>query len=158
MIEFTSDNRPTCNPTNSEECKLNLAALQDVFDAFTCLYDKTISTGCYISKGTADPDDSGELIVSIDKEYVAEIPDECNIDVFVNGERAFPDGFITDDSDFIHTYSVDEDDTDIHVTIVAGSLPEPWTKINYVVKINTVTTIGELMNTCAETVNCRTES
>jgi hypothetical protein len=160
MIEFTSDNRPICEPTTQAECTLNWAALQDVYDALDCLetvlhYDTCYNLEDYIEK---DTDTEISFDVEIDKDDVAEVPEMCDIDVYVNGRRAM-EAYSTDPGFGNVPYFTLSDTSDLvfTVSIFPGqfAVDETTTAFVYKIVIRKYKTFSELFNACEATINCR---
>lgn len=159
MIEFTSENRPTCEPTNQAECTLNWAALQDVWDALSCFSTAMVYDGCAILEGEIAKDDpsvpADGITLTLAKATYGDNDDSCYYDVYLNGLSAL----VTPDSDAdFPSYSVaDIDDDNFEITIIPGALAVADASLNFVyqIKVRKYKTFLDRINECEAEVNCR---
>lgn len=160
MIEFESENRPICTPTTEAQCKLNWAALQDVWDAMACYQTANVLTGCAIladSVVKADNPD-GDFEVILDKLTYGSSIDVCNFDVSVNGLAAIPLDSAFAGADDVPKFRVDDyDDDNLQVVIEAGNIAMGDVSDNFIyrIKVNLYNTFLDRINDCEPEINCR---
>lgn len=156
MIQFNDNNRPVCNPGDAAECKLNNAALQDVWDALKCFSEQDILTNvkCFNFAGLV-----GEDTFFIDKADAPDIDSTCLIDFKWNGVGYYENGEFTDDK---LNYTIEERELDWKIRLFdnnndpfpVGSEDEPCDiRITVFLKRKVI----DLFNSCEETENCRDE-
>lgn len=162
MIEFTSENRPTCEPTNQAECTLNWAALQDVWDALSCFSTAMVYDGCAILEGEiakddpTDPTDGFEI--NLIKATYGDSTDECYYDVYINGLSALAVGSSGDTAGDLPHFRVDDlDDDNLQVVILPGNfvLNDAAENISYQIKVRKYVSFLDRINECEAEVNCR---
>ncbi len=160
MIEFTSDNRPICNPTTEAECTLNWAALQDVYDALDCIDPVLLYDTCYRLEDYIEKDEETEVSfdIVIDKDDVEAVPELCDIDLYLHGRRAMT-AYSTDPgfSDLPYFTISDTNDLEFTITVFPGTLvnAEAINAFVYSIVIRKYKTFSDFFNACEPTVNCR---
>lgn len=157
MIQFNDNNRPICAPTDAAECKLNNAALQDVWDALKCFSEQYVLTDvkCFNFAGL-----TGETnVLQINKEDAPSIGSTCLIDFKWNGVQYYESGEFTEDK---LNYTIDEEELYYNINLFdnngndfyPGSEDEPCDiRITVFLKRKVL----DLFNACEETENCRDE-
>jgi hypothetical protein len=150
MIQFTAENRPTCNPQDENQCKLNNAALQDVWDALACLASQEVITEakCYDFKDVV-----GEDTFFIPKADIPTIPEHCIIDFKWNGVEYYVEDIFNPLTEILfYTISSNATDWIITTNMKVGSVEEPC---DVRIKVFKKETFSDMFNKCIVNPNCR---
>ena len=163
MIDFNNDNRPICGPTTEAECKLNWAALQDVWDALKCVSTVNFPASCYVYENSINPDDApdGYFDVTIEKDFSLTYDlTQCGVEVWVDGRVANSTGDVFTDSDVVPSWTLqNENEAEFTIRITLGELvghdQHGHTHYSYRIKVTQYKTFLELFNDCEAEINCR---